>query len=68
MDIINNYNKPTPSLVKRIADALLVAVLALQAQPDLLGANGTRYVAMGVIIAKLLTNVFKQKDEGEKAL
>jgi hypothetical protein len=50
-----NYGKPTPYLLKLIADLGLVLALITETMPEF---KGRQWVIFGVIAFKLLTNFF----------
>lgn len=57
---LKSYFEPTPSLFRKIGDSLLVVTAYLQMNPDMLGEEYTRWVSIGFLISKFLTNFFTE--------
>ena len=65
--MLKSYYKPTPKNIRKMADAFLLFGLYLTAQPDLLGEKETRYVMIGIGLAKMLSNFFTTESLNDKA-
>lgn len=55
---LKGYFEPTPKNIRKGADALLAGALYLQADPNLLGPEWSRYIMLAVGLLKILSNFF----------
>lgn len=55
---LKGYFEPTPVNIRKAADAMLAGALYLQADPNLLGADWSRYIMLTVGFLKIASNFF----------
>lgn len=55
---LKGYFEPTPKNIRKAADAMLAGALYLQADPNLLGADWSRYIMLAVGLLKIMSNFF----------
>jgi hypothetical protein len=70
--ILEHYWESTPKTMRKIGDSLLVVAIAVIADKasglnltSFLTEKETRYIAIGGIVGKFLTNFFKKEDEAK---
>ena len=55
---LKGYFKPTPVNIRKAADSMLLFALFLQTQPDIFGADNSRYIMIAVGFLKMVSNFF----------